>query len=200
MPRRKRRDVENTFISSNDSMSTTIVERLSAVEEPERYTFDYKNCSVFHCKKCNTVLGDSLGVCGEDKFLDSIICLKVTEDVIVKDKVEFNSEGHLAYCSYNALHCSGCRRFVGVVLNSTPAHLSALRKLFLLQKKQINCYMFKNGTMVKASMVSFEHKPMGKRFIELRRELEAQLKQIECLKEMVGGQTSKQQRQEQNLT
>ena len=28
-----------------------------------------------HCQQCNTVLGDSHGVCGEIKCMDSIMCL-----------------------------------------------------------------------------------------------------------------------------
>lgn len=28
-----------------------------------------------HCQHCNTVLGDSVGICGDFKYLDSIICL-----------------------------------------------------------------------------------------------------------------------------
>lgn len=28
-----------------------------------------------HCQHCNTVLGDSVGICGEFQYLDSIICL-----------------------------------------------------------------------------------------------------------------------------
>lgn len=28
-----------------------------------------------HCQHCNTVLGDSVGICGDCKYLDSVICL-----------------------------------------------------------------------------------------------------------------------------
>lgn len=28
-----------------------------------------------HCQHCNTVLSDSVSICGETKYLDSIICL-----------------------------------------------------------------------------------------------------------------------------
>lgn len=28
-----------------------------------------------HCQHCHTVLGDSVYICGETKYLDSIICL-----------------------------------------------------------------------------------------------------------------------------
>lgn len=34
-----------------------------------------KHPMTLHCQQCNTVLGDSLGVCGEIKCMDSILCL-----------------------------------------------------------------------------------------------------------------------------
>lgn len=36
---------------------------------------EHKHPMTLHCQQCNTVLGDSLGVCGEIKCMDSILCL-----------------------------------------------------------------------------------------------------------------------------
>ncbi|KAF4105940.1 hypothetical protein G5714_013602 [Onychostoma macrolepis] len=132
---------------------------------------------------CNTVLGDSLGICGEVQSLHSIICLEVTEDVRVNKKLEMSLNGHLAFSTYQVLHCDGCHGAVGLVLHSTPEHMSALRNLFLLRKELINCYMLRSGTCVKASKINFKHRLMDKNIKELKQDLEAQVKILEGMME-----------------
>uniref|UniRef100_A0AAY4DH45 Mis18 domain-containing protein n=1 Tax=Denticeps clupeoides TaxID=299321 RepID=A0AAY4DH45_9TELE len=97
---------------------------------------DYKSTSVLLCAKCSTVLGDSLGVCGADSGVDvkAIICSSKPTDVLVQNELKISLEGPLAACAYNSLCCSTCHRQVGVRLQSTPPHLSALRSLFILHK------------------------------------------------------------------
>ncbi|KAG9336759.1 hypothetical protein JZ751_003107 [Albula glossodonta] len=150
---------------------------------------DYQNAMVLHCGMCNSVWGDSLGVCGEEKHLSSVICLRVTKAVVVKDELEFRLDGWMAGCTYKALHCSGCQCFVGVVPHSTPKHLSALRSLFLLQKENINCYVLKTGTMVRALSLHFDQSPICSSISEVKKEmdvlaehltvLETRLKEVE---------------------
>ncbi|XP_050981442.1 protein Mis18-beta [Labeo rohita] len=169
----------------DSTQTSSIADQLRAVKDGEICMADYRNCSVLQCMTCNTVLGDSLGICGEVQSLQSIICLKVTEDVKVDKKLEMSLNGQLAFSTYQVLHCAGCHGAVGLALHSTPEHLSALRNLFLLRKELMNCYMLRSGTCVKASKVNFKHRPVDKNIKELKQDLEAQLKQVKILEEMM---------------
>ncbi|MCI4376863.1 hypothetical protein PGIGA_G00193360 [Pangasianodon gigas] len=177
-------DCEPCDSSSQSSMIST---QLRDMEDTTEHSVEYEKCSVFHCAhyKCNLVLGDSLGACGEVKSLKSIICLKISKDVRVRGKLEMSKEGPLKFCTYKALECCGCRRLVGFVLHSTPRHLSSLRGLFLLLKEAINCYMLKSCIIVKASRLSFEHRLLGRSINEMKQDLEAQLKHVNLLKDML---------------
>ncbi|KAJ8341077.1 hypothetical protein SKAU_G00333680 [Synaphobranchus kaupii] len=157
---------DNTSCSILETSLVNLTKRLDLAR------VNYQNAMVLHCAMCNTVWGDSLEVCGEEKQLNSIICLRVTKDVVVKDELEFRVEGQMAGSTYKALHCSGCQCFVGVVPYSTPKHLSALRNLFLLQKENINCYNLRSGTMVKASSLHFDQSTVGKSIKELKQEMD----------------------------
>ncbi|XP_026134086.1 protein Mis18-beta [Carassius auratus] len=173
-------------ISPCDSTQTiSIADQLRAVKDGEICVVDYRNCSVLQCMTCNTVLGDSLGICGEVQSLQSIICLKVTENVSVNKKLEMSLTGHLAFSTYQVLNCAGCQGAVGLVLHSTPEHLSALRNLFCLQKDLINCYILRSDKCVKASKVNFKYRLMDKDIKELKQDLEAQLKQVKILEGMM---------------
>ncbi|XP_010877714.2 protein Mis18-beta [Esox lucius] len=135
------------------------------------------NPLTFHCGHCNAVWADSRGLCGEAPCVNSLICLKVTQDVTINEELESRREGPMAACSYNAMHCSGCRRFIGVVLYSTPPHLAALRSLFLLKKDNMYCYIFKIGQMVKASTLNFNtQRPLRERISELKQLIQ----EVEC--------------------
>lgn len=169
----------------DSTQTSSIADQLRAVKDREICMVDYRNCSVLQCMTCNTVLGDSLGICGEVQSLRSIICLNVTEDVRVNKKLEMSLNGQLASSTYQVLLCAGCHGAVGLVLHSTPEHLSALRNLFLLRKELINCYMLRSGTCVKASKVNFKQRLMDKHIKELKQDLEAQLKQVTILEGMM---------------
>ncbi|RVE57564.1 hypothetical protein OJAV_G00217610 [Oryzias javanicus] len=73
----------------------------------------------FHCQHCYTVLADSLHVCGELKSLDSVILLKVTNDVVVGDDVLSKEKGEMTNCIYSALTCGRCHLTVGKILHSS---------------------------------------------------------------------------------
>ncbi|KAJ8289098.1 hypothetical protein COCON_G00017570 [Conger conger] len=148
---------------------------------------DYQNAMVLHCGMCNTTWGDTLEVCGEEKQLNSIICLRVTKDVVVKDELEFKLEGRMAGSTYKALHCAGCQCFVGVVPYSTPKHLSALRNLFLLQKENINCYNLRNGTMEKASSLHFDQSTVHKSIKELKQEIDLLAETLTAMEKRLKG-------------
>ncbi|XP_062325830.1 protein Mis18-beta isoform X1 [Osmerus eperlanus] len=141
----------------------------------------YRNVMTFHCGQCNTVWADSLGLCGEAKCCDSLICSKVTLDVIIKKELESSLEEKWENCIYNSLSCSGCGCSVGVVLVSAPQHLASLRSLFLIRKDNMNGYQFSDGSMVKASTLNFDIEPIGKSIATLKQEMEAALKHISLL-------------------
>ncbi|XP_052006969.1 protein Mis18-beta [Xyrauchen texanus] len=169
---------------STQSQTSSMEDQIRAVKDREVCVVDFRNCSVFQCTTCNTVLGDSLGICGEVQNHQFVICLKVTEDVRVDKKLETSLDGQLASSIYQGLHCAGCRGRVGLVLHSTPEHLSALRNLFLLRKELLNCYIL-SGTCVKASKITFKPRLVDKKIKELKQDLEAQLKQVKILDEMM---------------
>ncbi|KAF4089881.1 hypothetical protein AMELA_G00043300 [Ameiurus melas] len=171
----------------SSSQSSMISVQLRDMEDTPEHSVEYEKCSVFFCahSKCNLVLGDSLGACGEVRSLKSIICLKISKDVRVRGKLEMYMEGPLKFCTYKGLECSGCRRFVGFVLHSTPHHLSSLRGLYLLLKEAVYCYMLKSGKIVNASNLCFEHRLLGRSISEMKQVMEAQLKQVNLLKDML---------------
>lgn len=169
----------------DSTQTSTIADQLKAMKDTEIRRVDYMNCSVLQCMSCNVVLGDSLGICGEVQSLQVIVCLKVSEDVRVSKKMEMSLDGQLAFSTYQALQCAGCQGIVGLILHSTPVHLSDLRNLFLLRKELINCYMLRNSKCVKASKMCFDHRPMHINMKELKQDLEAQLKHIKILEEMM---------------
>ncbi|MFT7801737.1 protein Mis18-beta-like [Arapaima gigas] len=153
---------------------------------------DYQKAAVLLCAVCSAVWSDSQEVCGEHARLNSVVCFRVTKNVVVKEELEFRLEGRLAGCTYKALHCSGCQCLVGVVLLSTPEHLSALRSLFLLQKENINCYLLKSSAVVKASTISFESNNIGTNLNKLKQEMDkiaARISQVE--KKLKGGKNYK---------
>lgn len=51
-----------------------LVERIDDLETIT--TLEPEHLMTFHCVQCNTVLADSLGVCGELKCIDSVMCMR----------------------------------------------------------------------------------------------------------------------------
>ncbi|XP_034051529.1 protein Mis18-beta [Thalassophryne amazonica] len=142
-----------------------------------------KDLMTFHCQRCNRVLGDSLSVCGELKSLDFLMCLKVTDDVIVTDEMEYSGhKGKLAHCIYSALKCRGCCSAVGKVVHSAPLQLAVIRSVFLLFKANINCYILNCGLMVTASSLSFDLKPLQEDMNEVKQTFEEQFDKMSQIK------------------
>uniref|UniRef100_A0A3B4ZLU7 Mis18 domain-containing protein n=1 Tax=Stegastes partitus TaxID=144197 RepID=A0A3B4ZLU7_9TELE len=115
-----------------------------------------------HCQQCNRVLADSFCICGEIKCMDSIVCLsKLLRSVCLLFLLLFT-------CSiYSSLECRGCRSAVGKVVHSAPSRLAVIRSIFLLYKANISCYILNSSSMVKASTLTFDMKPLRKNIDEL---------------------------------
>ncbi|KAF7658646.1 hypothetical protein LDENG_00009860 [Lucifuga dentata] len=142
-----------------------------------------KNLMTFHCAQCHTVLGDSLSLCGELKWTAyCIMCFKVTQDVVISEKKVSGHKDEMANCIYSSLKCHGCCCAVGKVIHSSPPHLAALRSIFLLYKANISCYTLNSKSMVKASAVSFDLKPLRQSINEVRQQFEDQLNQMSRIK------------------
>ncbi|MEE6491949.1 hypothetical protein FKM82_016436 [Ascaphus truei] len=115
-----------------------------------------EGCLVFMCQDCHTVLGDSLGVCGEDERLGVVACLRVTEDVAVVESMLYAVNGVLKGCAYHPLHCRSCGITVGFNLYTAHKMYAALRGLFCLFKENVSCYLLKSKTVVPAHRLSFD--------------------------------------------
>uniref|UniRef100_A0A8C2YZX7 Mis18 domain-containing protein n=1 Tax=Cyclopterus lumpus TaxID=8103 RepID=A0A8C2YZX7_CYCLU len=109
---------------------------------------EHKQRMTLHCEQCNTVLGDSLGICGELKGMDCIVCIS---------KCTFRE---MASCIYSSLKCRGCRCDVGRIIHSAPSRLAAVRSMFLLHKANISCYILNRSSMVTSSSLAFDLKPL----------------------------------------
>uniref|UniRef100_A0A3Q3WI19 Protein yippee-like n=1 Tax=Mola mola TaxID=94237 RepID=A0A3Q3WI19_MOLML len=94
-----------------------------------------KHPMTLHCQKCSTVLGDSLGVCGEMKRMDSIICLSKFTLSLNIQRITLTHRGWSFI--YSSLKCRSCRSTVGRVIHSAPSRLATVRSLFLLNKANI---------------------------------------------------------------
>ncbi|AWP16101.1 putative protein Mis18-beta-like [Scophthalmus maximus] len=136
----------------------------------------------FHCARCNTILGDSFGVCGEMKSLDSIMCLRVTSDVVIGDVMEPGHKGEMANCFYSLLKCRSCFSAVGKVIHSAPSRLATIRSLFLLDKANIACYILDSRSMVKASALTFDLQPLGPKIVEMSQQVKAKLDHMSHVK------------------
>ncbi|KAM9341593.1 protein Mis18-beta [Symphorus nematophorus] len=142
----------------------------------------HKQQMTLHCQRCSAVLGDSFGVCGEIKSMDSIMCLKVTNDVVVSDVMESKHKGEMVNCIYSSLKCRSCRSAVGKVIHSAPPPLAAARSVFLLHKANISCYILSSSSMVKASTLTFDLKACRENLNEVRHQFEAQLDHMLTMK------------------
>uniref|UniRef100_A0AAV2JGF8 Protein yippee-like n=1 Tax=Knipowitschia caucasica TaxID=637954 RepID=A0AAV2JGF8_KNICA len=143
----------------------------------------------FHCEKCNTVLGDGLSVCGEVKSINCIVLLKVTKDIVINDKKETGQKGDLAHCIYSVLSCRCCRSVVGRIIVSSSAQFSNYRSLFLLQKSKINCYLLDSTSLVKATSMSFDVKPLVESMKEMMLKFETIKSRITYVKQELANST-----------
>ncbi|KAJ1103919.1 hypothetical protein NDU88_001340 [Pleurodeles waltl] len=126
---------------------------------------------VFQCNQCYAVLGDSLQMCGQDEKLDCVICLRVTNDVIIEEYLMFDVEGSLAGSSYNPLYCRSCRILLGFCLYSTFKSLAHLRRLFCLSKEKVCCYLLESKKTVPASDLDFSLSSLKGKVAELKSSL-----------------------------
>uniref|UniRef100_A0A096LRB1 Protein yippee-like n=3 Tax=Poecilia TaxID=8080 RepID=A0A096LRB1_POEFO len=138
-------------------------------------TLEPEHLMTLHCVQCNTVLADSLGVCGELKCMDCVMCMRVTNDVVVSGALESVHKGEMANCICSNLKCRSCNSVVGKRIHAAPSHLVATRSVFLLNKAKMSCYILDSSSMVKASSLSFELKPLQETVDEVRQECEQQL-------------------------
>uniref|UniRef100_A0A4W6FCP1 Protein yippee-like n=1 Tax=Lates calcarifer TaxID=8187 RepID=A0A4W6FCP1_LATCA len=122
---------------------------------------EYGQPMTLHCAQCNTVLGDSVGVCGEIQSMDAIMCLS---------KVLFIHCSCFTFSIYSSLKCRGCRCAVGKVIHSAPLRLAMIRSLFLLYKANISCYILNTSSMVEASTLTFDLKPLRQNIKEVRQQ------------------------------
>nr|XP_057912303.1 protein Mis18-beta [Doryrhamphus excisus] len=166
----------------NESVLAERTDQAKVVDEKE-----HQRWTSFHCKHCNTVLGDSLAVCGELPSLDAILCLRVTSDVLLSSDMECGHKGDMANCIFSSVRCGECGVTVGRVIHAAPPRLAMVRSLFLLHKASIRCYTLGSGSMMKASSVSFDLEPLGDELGELRKQFEAGFDHVtrvkSCLKD-----------------
>ncbi|XP_051879445.1 protein Mis18-beta isoform X2 [Pristis pectinata] len=130
-----------------------------------------KDCVIFQCKKCHTVLGDSLQCCGSNTTLNVLMCLRVTENVTLDPTILIGCGGPLSECLYKPLYCSFCRANVGVVPFSTTDMLSHLRGLYCLDKEMLHCYMLQSNSVVEASALNLEPQSLTQHIGELKRQI-----------------------------
>ncbi|XP_067847061.1 protein Mis18-beta [Heptranchias perlo] len=130
-----------------------------------------KDCVIFQCKMCHTVLGDSLQCCGTSSTLNVLMCLRVTENVELDPAILIGHEGPLSECLYRYLYCSFCRANVGFVPFSTRELLSCLRGLYCLDKGALHCYVLQSNSVVEASALSLEPQSLTQHLGELKRQI-----------------------------
>ncbi|XP_062296132.1 protein Mis18-beta [Scomber scombrus] len=143
---------------------------------------EHRQRMTLHCEECNTVLGDSHGVCGEVTCLDSIMCMRVTNDVILSDEMESGHKGEMAKCIYSPLKCRGCHCAVGMVIHSAPSRLAVIRSVYLLHKANISCYILNSSSMVKASTLKFDLKPLKESIHEMRHQFQIKYDKMAVIK------------------
>ncbi|XP_078263181.1 protein Mis18-beta [Rhinoraja longicauda] len=129
------------------------------------------NCVIFHCKKCHTVLGDSLQCCGSNAMLNVLMCLRVTENVELDPTVLIECEGPLSECLYKCLYCTYCKANVGIVPFSTTDVLACLRGLYCLDKDMLHCYKLQSNSVVEASSLKLEPQSLTQHIGELKRQI-----------------------------
>ncbi|XP_062253186.1 protein Mis18-beta [Platichthys flesus] len=135
-----------------------------------------------HCTQCNTVMADSLSICGEITCMNLIVCLRATSDVVISNTKESGHKGEMANCIYSSLKCRGCRSSVGKVIHSAPSRWASIRSLFLLHRANITCYILDSRSMVKASTITLDLKPVKQNIDEVRKQFQVQLDRMLCLK------------------
>ncbi|KAM9708416.1 protein Mis18-beta [Menidia menidia] len=136
---------------------------------------EHRHMMTLHCQQCHTVLADSHGVCGEINSMGCIMCISITNDVVVSVVMVSGRKRELVDCIFSALQCNSCHSVVGKVIHSAPSRLASIRSIFLLHKANINCYILDSSSMVKASTLTFDLKPLTDSITKMRHQFNAQL-------------------------
>lgn len=89
-----KKDPWNFFNMEYDE--SILVQRVDDVKATE--ALDQQHMTL-HCSQCNAVLGDSVGVCGEIKCMDSIMCSSEFTSSFSCQLLFQNQQIHLKYCN-----------------------------------------------------------------------------------------------------
>ncbi|XP_043917168.1 protein Mis18-beta isoform X2 [Protopterus annectens] len=171
-------DIDPGYSARSFSENLTIPDYAPKGPSPE-------DCIVFMCANCNTPLGDFLKICSEDKRLDVLVCRRVSENLVWKEKLEYGSEGILRACLYRKCFCRSCGQCRGFILCSTPKFLAPLKNQFCLSKQGISCYCLKDGSTVPASTVNFYMPPFGTHLDDVKIQLVVLHQRIASLEEQL---------------
>lgn len=130
-PSSSRTDSSSSSESSSE-LSTEIVPSSDGTESVVR------NPLVFSCKKCRTIVGDSLGF--KDSFKDlKVIILRSTVNCI-RGTAATSKTSVDAGSSYFTLQCNYCKEVIGRAYASTPEKLDVLRKNYALFVDKIDVF------------------------------------------------------------
>ncbi|XP_038597011.1 protein Mis18-beta [Tachyglossus aculeatus] len=146
-----------------------------------------KDCVVFQCRGCHSVLGDSLHLCGEEAaLLHVLVCSRVTDEVVLEESLLVGIEGVLTGSTYHPLFCRSCKLGLGFHLYSSSASLASWRGLFCLAKDKIVCYLLETRCMVEASEMTFPTVDISANIEKLRGEIVVMHGRLEALTERLG--------------
>ncbi|GCB61519.1 protein Mis18-beta [Scyliorhinus torazame] len=130
-----------------------------------------KECVIFQCNICHSVLGDSLQLCGSNSTLNLLICLRVTETVELDPTTLIGGQSLIPDCFYKSLYCSYCRANVGIVPSSTTDTYSQLRGLYCFDKGALDCYVLQSNSEVVATALNLGPQCLAQHIGELKRQL-----------------------------
>jgi Yippee zinc-binding/DNA-binding /Mis18, centromere assembly len=108
---------------------------------------------VFQCKRCRSILGDSLGLVAVNAELE-VVVLGRTKGVTVGSELEVSRGGIEASSTFHAAFCASCGARVGRVFRTTPSTLDAMRDMFSLDRSALQSYQIGSGAPDDAALRS----------------------------------------------
>nr|5HJ0_A Chain A, Kinetochore protein mis18 [Schizosaccharomyces pombe]5HJ0_B Chain B, Kinetochore protein mis18 [Schizosaccharomyces pombe]5HJ0_C Chain C, Kinetochore protein mis18 [Schizosaccharomyces pombe] len=100
--------------------------------------------SVFQCKKCFQIVGDSNAwVISHREYLSFTLSDAVENSVRVEDTFKRSDDG---LCVYSELSCTRCNEVIGKVYNSTPIYLDDIRDMYTFSMDKLQAYQLGNKT------------------------------------------------------
>jgi hypothetical protein len=99
---------------------------------------------VFQCKRCRSILGDSLALVGVNPVLQ-VVVLARTRGVRLSDKLEMSRDAADDASTFHAAYCESCGSHVGRVFRTTPATLDPLRDMYSLDRSALQSYQIGSG-------------------------------------------------------